>query len=298
MNHMRVLLFGKTGQIGSAVLKQLSRKHDIIASDRTQVDFNHPKSLEEMIRHTSPDIVVNAAAYTAVDAAEKNPELAMQINGHSVEVMAELSGKMGFRMIHFSTDYVFDGTLTRAYREDDLKNPINTYGASKAHGDDAVLAHAAHAIIFRVSWVISANKLNFIDKIMACFQQTETAQVVCDQVGSVTPASLAAEAVELALSKEISKSKIYHLCTKGEVSWHDIAMAVHDHAYAMSIPVAVQRKYIEPISTEHLNLPANRPLNSRLNCSLIQNELGIYLPDWQDSVREIFIRKFADHETA
>ena len=298
MNCMRVLLFGKTGQIGSAVLNQLSSKHDIIASDRSQVDFNHPDTIEEMIRHTSPDIVVNAAAYTAVDAAESNPELAMQINGYSVEAMAELSGKMGFRMIHFSTDYVFDGTLSRPYREDDLKNPINTYGASKAYGDDAVLAYAAHATIFRISWVISTNKVNFIDKIMAHFQQTETAQVVCDQVGSVTPASLAAEAVELALDKGIRGSNVYHLCSKGEVSWHDIAMAVYDHANAMGLPIAVQRDHSKPIQTGHLNLPANRPLNSRLNCTLIQNELGIFLPGWQDSVLEIFNRKFAHYGSA
>lgn len=295
---MRVILFGKTGQIGSEVLNQLSSNYDIIAPDRSQVDFNRPDTLEEIIRHTSPDIVINTAAYTAVDAAESNPDLAMQINGHSVEAMAKLSGKMGFRMIHFSTDYVFDGTLSRPYCENDSKNPINTYGLSKAHGDDALLALAAHATIFRVSWVISINKVNFIDKIMARFQQAETAQVVCDQVGSVTPASLAAEAVELAIDKKISGSKTYHLCSKGEVSWHDIAIAVHDHANAIDFPIDVQREHIQPIKTDQLNLPAKRPLNSRLNCTLIQNELGICLPGWQDSVREIFNRKFAHHGSA
>ena len=292
---MRVLLFGKTGQIGSKVLSQLSSRYDVIAPDREQVDFNQSDPLEEFIHYTSPDIVINAAAFTSVDTAERNPDLAMQINGRSVETIAKLSEKMRFRLIHFSTDYVFDGTLSRPYLEGDSKNPINTYGRSKAHGDDVVLAHAAHAIIFRVSWVISSNKVNFVDKIMNRFQQAETVQVVCDQVGSITPASLAAKAVGMVMDKEISKSKIYNLCTKGEVSWHDIAMAVHDQAIAMGIPVAVQKKHIEPILTEHLNLSATRPLNSRLNCSLIQNELGIYLPDWQDSLREIFNKKYAYH---
>jgi len=295
---MRILLLGKTGQIGSAVMSRLSHRHEVTAPDRMQVDFSSPDTLEESIRHASPDIVINAAAYTAVDAAETNPDLAMQINGRSVEKIAKLSGKMGFRMIHFSSDYVFDGSLSRPYREDDPKSPLNTYGLTKGYGDDAVVAYASHATILRVSWVISSKKVNFLDKIMARFQQTETVKVVCDQVGSVTSASLAAEAVELAMDRGGSGSKIYHLCTKGEVSWHDIAMAVHDHAEAIGLPVAVKREHIEPIKTNLLNLPANRPLNSRLNCMLIQNELGICLPNWQDTVKQICNRKFVHHGSA
>ena len=270
----------------------------MIAPDREQVDLNHPDTLEEMIRNTLPDIVVNAAAYTSVDSAESNPKLTMQINGCSVETIAKLSGKMGFKIIHFSTDYVFDGLLARPYLEDDLKNPINTYGVSKAYGDDAILTYAKNSTIFRVSWVISHNKVNFIDKIMTHFQQSEHARVVYDQVGSITPSTLAAEAVKLVIDKEINGNNIFNLCTKGELSWHDLAIAIYNHANEIGLPITVKRENIQSISTDQLNLPANRPLNSRLDCSLIKNKLGIYLPDWQDSVQEIFKRKFAQNGSA
>lgn len=295
---MRILLIGKNGQIGETITKKISGRHTIIAPDRNELDLNQEQTIHNAIQKISPAVVINAAAYTKVDLAENNNADVMRVNGTSVELLAKLSVTHGFRLIHFSSDYVFDGTLLRSYEESDIKNPINKYGLSKAYADDAIFANAVNAVIFRVSWVISEQKMNFVDKVTNTFMNKNEASIVSDQIGSITTSDLVAKAVDAVLSPSKQEVCLYNLSTLGETNWHEISLAIYDQLKLMKVPMAIERSRIQPITTEEANMPAKRPLNSRLNCELVQKRLGIYLPPWRQSLNSIVQRKFIDYAKA
>lgn len=287
---MKILLFGKNGQVGWELLRSLSPLGELIALDRSTVDglsgdLSDLEALRAIIRKVKPDAIVNAAAYNAVDKAESEPDLAHLLNGQATLVMAEEAQILGAWLIHFSTDYVFSGQGQAPWRESDAAAPINTYGVSKLAGERAIQASGCKYLIFRTSWVYSVCGQNFAKTMLNLAKEHETLNVIADQIGAPTGADLIADVTALTLHRVIGQpelSGLYHLAASGEVSWHDYTCDVF--AFAKTIGEELAVLTVNPIDTTTYPTPARRPLNSRLNTQKLRDTFSLHLPDWQSGV--------------
>lgn len=283
---MRILVIGRSGQVATALCERgAALAHDVIALGRPDVDLTRPASLREALGDANPDVVVNAAAYTAVDAAESDAETADALNAEAPGTLAELARAARVPFIHLSTDYVFDGTLQRPYREDDPIAPASVYGRTKAAGEANVLVAGGAALILRTAWVYAPFGRNFVRTMLRLGAERGHVRVVDDQRGNPTSALDIADAI-LALCADRERWRdrpdIVHLTATGEASWHEFAEAIF--AWARADVRA------EPITTAQFPTPASRPANSRLDCGKLADAYGIRLPHWRDSGRTVVER--------
>ena len=287
---MKILLLGKNGQVGWELQRSLAPLGELIALDRHAVDglcgdLVDLDALRATIRKVKPDVIVNAAAYTAVDKAESETDLADRVNAQASGVMAEEAATLGAWLIHYSTDYVFSGQGSKAWQETDPVAPVNHYGASKLAGEQAITASGCKHLIFRTSWVYGARGNNFAKTMLRLAKDRETLSVIADQIGAPTGADLIADVTALTIQQILLRpelSGLYHLAASGEVSWHGYASHVIEFAKANGEQLAVMA--INPIETTAYPTPARRPLNSRLNTQKLRDNFSLHLPDWQSGV--------------
>jgi dTDP-4-dehydrorhamnose reductase len=286
---MKILLLGKNGQVGWELRRTLAPLAKVASVDYPDVNFTDTPALRQLVAGMRPDAVVNAAAYTAVDKAEKETELCRQINAVAPGVLAEEAKKIGAMMVHYSTDYIFDGTKTSPYAETDTPNPLGAYGRSKLEGDRAVRASGADHLIFRLCWVYGARGQNFMLTMQRLARERETLRVVGDQFGCPTWSRMIAETTALALKQVLAGADRsafngdYHLAAGGQTSWHGFASRIIEW-----MPEAERKcRTVGKISTADYPLPAKRPANSVLNCDKLQKTFGLRLPDWESSLRQV-----------
>lgn len=281
---MKILLTGKNGQVGWELQRTLATLGDVVAVDRQGMDLANPDSIRGAIRMIRPDLIVNAAAYTAVDKAESEPELAMAINGIAPGIMAEEARQLGAAMVHYSTDYVFDGTKTSPYTEEDIPNPISVYGKTKLAGEQAVQAAGIPHLIFRTSWVYGLRGRNFLLTILRLTKERDELRIVDDQIGAPTWSRMIAEATGQILSwgcsPLIAKSGIYNLTAAGQTSWHGFTRAILENASGQIQPPP----HLIPITTSEYPLPAPRPPYSTLSSAKLNRIFGVALPVWDASL--------------
>ena len=287
---MKILLFGKYGQLGWELERTLACLGSITTVDYPEVDFQQPRALVQIIRDVAPDLIVNAVAYTDVDKAENEPEIARAINATSVGVIAEEARKRKAPIIHYSTDYVFDGTRGEAYIEDDVTNPINIYGQTKLEGEQAIQQVGGAYLILRTSWVYSLRKGGFVNKVLEWSRQQKTMRIVDDQVGSPTWARMLAEASTMTIAQGMSdlvgfyttKTGIYHLAGNGTASRYEWAKKILESDPDRASQTA---RDVLPAKSVDFPTPAARPAFSALNCMRFERDFGVILPSWQESLR-------------
>lgn len=289
MNERCILVLGKDGQVGGELCRSLAPFGNIVAMGRHEVDLAETDKLARLVADIKPQVVFNAAAYTAVDRAESEPEEAHKINAIAPGVLAEAAGKVGAWFIHFSTDYVFDGALRRLYLESDAPNPLNVYGQSKLAGERAVQAAGGRHLIFRLSWVYGTRGNNFLLTLQRLARERDTLQVVNDQIGAPTWSRLIAEAMAQLSQRLLSRNVpddvagLYHLACGGQTSWHGFASRIMEQ-----MPASQRRvRAITPISTAEYPTPARRPAWSVLDCSKVERVFDLRLPHWEDALRRV-----------
>lgn len=286
---VKILLLGKDGQVGWQLQRSLAPHGEVVACGRDRCDLSSPEQIRSVMRAVCPDIVVNAAAYTAVDKAESEPGLAFRINAEAPGVLAREAAQIDALLVHYSTDYVFDGTKTSPYLESDLVAPQSVYGQSKLAGEKAIRAVNCKSLIFRTSWVFGARGESFVKTILRLAREKESLKVVADQVGSPTPAALIATVTGVVLAMlrqgrliEKGEHRLYHLAASRPVSWCDFARTIVGLASkAPGFNLCLKPEAIQAISATEYAAPACRPQNSRLDCSRLENEFGLQMPDWQ-----------------
>jgi dTDP-4-dehydrorhamnose reductase len=286
---MKALLFGRDGQVGTALTARLPEvATEVVALGRAGADFEVEGALAAIIAREKPDVIVNAAAYTAVDKAESEQVRAMRINAGAVAELADAAKSLGALLVHYSTDYVFDGSGETRWVETDPTGPLNAYGASKLAGEAAITLSGVPHWVFRTSWVHAPGGNNFIAKILKAASERERLTVIDDQIGGPTSAALIAEVTVKALQSldgaRPLAAGIYHLQAAGETSWHGYASFAINAARLRGYPIKVAEDAIEKVPTSAFVTPAKRPLNSRLSTKKLRDGLGIDLPDWQDDV--------------
>ena len=290
----RILVPGKSGQVGWELRSALVPLGTVIALDRSQMDLTDADSICKAIRRIKPDIIVNAAGYTIVDKAESEPDLAMQVNGVAPGVMAEEAKRLGAILIHYSTDYVFDGELNRPYVEDDAPNPVNTYGKTKLEGERAIEAVGGQYLILRASWVYSARGTNFVLTMLRLARERKELKVVDDQTGSPTWARALAEATaELLRRRELiaGHTGIYHLSASGECSRYDFTKAIIRTMGEISGTVTGWAE-VRPITSDQYPLPARRPHNPVTSKGKTSRIFGVEMPTWEAQLRS-FLHELA-----
>jgi dTDP-4-dehydrorhamnose reductase len=299
---MRILLIGATGQIGWELVRALQILGTVITPDRNDYDLSRPESLIEIISLAKPEVIVNAAAYTAVDHAETEEALATIINGQSAIVLAEHAKINGALLVHYSTDYVFDGTNKNAYKETDVVCPLNAYGRSKLLGEQGIQSTECDYLIFRTSWVYAARGHNFLLTMLRLGQTKTSLSIVSDQFGAPTWARTIAEttliAIKVAMNERQNKcfeSGIFNLTSSGKITWHEFASAIFQFARTTKNDIDLHVNELLTVSSNSYSMPAKRPLNSCLNTSKITSHLNIELPTWQDTMKlcleEVFLRR-------
>ncbi|MBU9282747.1 dTDP-4-dehydrorhamnose reductase [Burkholderia multivorans] len=285
----RILVTGVQGQVGFELVRALQGLGEIVAPDRSTLDIGNFDQIRAVVREVRPSLIINPAAYTAVDAAEHDADTAMRINGLAPGVLAEEAKRLNAALIHYSTDYVFDGTKTSSYTEDDATNPQNVYGQTKLAGEHAIFAVAPNnALVFRTSWVYGARGRNFLLTMLRLGSERSELRVVADQVGaptwSNTIAAMTAHVVAQARCAPDAhewwreRSGVYHLTAAGQTSWHGFASAIFELA---ELPV---RPTVLPISASDYPTPAKRPSNSRLSNDKFVRQFGLMAPDWRESL--------------
>ncbi|MES2859734.1 MAG: dTDP-4-dehydrorhamnose reductase [Pseudomonadota bacterium] len=286
---MKLLLLGGNGQVGRELRRSLAPLGDLVVASRdgagadVAADFDAPASLQELVRAVLPDVVVNSAAYTAVDRAENEPEAAFRINAEAPAAIARACADAGALLLHYSTDYVFDGRASRPYREGDATAPLGVYGASKLAGEQAISASGARHAILRTAWVYAAHSANFLSTMLRLGAEREELRVVADQVGAPTPAAWIAEATASLLRHGVDRSGTWHLTQGGETSWHGFASAIMDDAHTLGL--LPRKPAVLPIPTADYPTPAQRPAYSVLDTTRLRQEFGITPPDWRDGLR-------------
>jgi dTDP-4-dehydrorhamnose reductase len=288
---MRLLLLGKGGQVGWELQRSLAPLGELVALDHESkdyhADFSCPELLAETVLRVRPDVIVNAAAHTAVDKAESEPELARKLNATAPGVIAEAAHRIGALMVHFSTDYVFDGGGTRPWRESDATGPLSVYGRTKLEGEALVAQHCPRHLIFRTSWVYAARGGNFAKTMLRLAKERERLTVIDDQFGAPTGAELLADVTAHAIRdtlRDASKAGLYHLVAGGETTWNGYARFVLERALVSGVSLKAGPDEVDPVPTSAFPTPAARPHNSRLDTSKLQSTFGLVLPDWHDGV--------------
>ena len=297
----RILVTGEDGQVGFELLSSLAGQGQLIAVGRDQMDLSQPDSIRRAVREIVPDLIVNAAAYTAVDQVESEPELAMAVNGIAPGILAEEAKRLGAALIHYSTDYVFDGAKAAPYTEDDAPCPINVYGRTKLAGERAIQTVDVPHLILRTGWVYSMRGKNFLLTILRLAQERDELRIVDDQIGAPTWSRAIAGATAGILTRLgygkpgfldacAAQSGLYHLSAAGQTSWHGFAAAILAHAASApggeSALVLDRVPALKPIPTEQYPLPARRPRYSVLENAKIKRAFGVTMPDWKTSLAE------------
>jgi dTDP-4-dehydrorhamnose reductase len=287
---MKILLTGSHGQVGFELNKKLSALGEVIATDREELNLEDSQAIRSFIDQTRPDIIINPAAYTAVDKAESEPDLAHLINAIAPEVLASMAAELDIPLIHFSTDYVFDGLKKEAYVETDKTNPQSVYGKTKWEGEEKVRTHEKH-IILRTSWVFGVHGNNFLKTMLRLMQEKESLNIVGDQWGSPASSSMLSD-VTFKIVDAIFKNKIfkdygtYHVTSDGETNWFEYASLIAAEAIQLGLKVKCEPHHIHSILTSEYPTAAKRPPNSRLNCDKLKKTFMLDLPDWKDEVKK------------
>jgi dTDP-4-dehydrorhamnose reductase len=288
----RVLITGADGQVGRALLKRFDGSAEVIACNRTSLDLANAERIRDKVREVAPDIIVNAGAYTAVDRAESEQDLAFAINGRAPGILAEEAQRASALLIHYSTDYVFNGTKTRPWVEDDATDPLSVYGASKLAGEDAIRSVGGRYLIFRTSWVYAPEGKNFVLTMLRLGHERDSLNVVDDQVGAPTSAAELARAT-YAIAIEIGERKFgadrswagtYHMTCSGRVSWCGFARAIFERAPAL---IGGKTPKVNPIATSAYPTPAKRPRNSVLSNKKLKHTFGVQMAPWKLALDEV-----------
>ena len=289
---MKLLLFGANGQVGHELRRSLPALGEVIVTTRSGqcedgtrcevADFDMPDALPALIARIAPDIVVNAAAYTAVDRAESDRNAAFRANAEAPQRIAEACAAQDALLVHYSTDYVFDGTGTRPYREDDATSPLGVYGESKLAGEDAIRASGVRHMIFRTAWVYASHGKNFMRTMLRLAAERDELRVVADQVGTPTPAALIADVTASLLARPFQRSGVWHLTAAGQTTWHGFAEAIVAAAHARGSIARAPR--VVPIATSDYPTPAKRPAYSCLDISRVQSDFDTQLPNWHEGL--------------
>jgi dTDP-4-dehydrorhamnose reductase len=294
MNSIKILLFGKNGQVGWELQRSLAPLGEVIALDARSLDycgdFTNFDGLVQTIRAIAPDVIVSAAAHTAVDKAESEPELARTINALAPAVLANEAKRIGAWLVHYSTDYVFDGSGETSRLETDAAAPLSVYGQTKLEGENAIVSSSCKHLIFRTSWVYAARGANFAKTMLKLAQERDALKVINDQIGAPTGADLLADVTAHAIRKALinpAVSGLYHLVASGETSWHGYARFVIEYARQAGVEIKVAAEVIQAVPTSSFPTPAKRPLNSRLNTQKLQNSFDLVLPSWQSGVTRL-----------
>jgi dTDP-4-dehydrorhamnose reductase len=285
----RILVFGRVGQVGWELRHKLACLGRVISLEYPEVDFSRPDSIREAVRKEDPKVIVNAAAYTAVDKAESDSVLANAINGTAPGVLAEEAKRLGSLLVHYSTDYVFDGTKQGLYVETDEPNPLSVYGESKLAGDLAIQSAGCDYLIFRTSWVYGARGNNFLLTMLRLAREGKDLRIVDDQIGAPTSSECIAQATADVLAQVLSpggprvegRSGVYNLTSCGETTWYGFAkslLARSAESMGFTLPDLI------PIATSEFPRPAKRPANSRLCCQRLEEVFGVQMPDWEDAL--------------
>lgn len=289
---MKILLFGKDGQVGWELQRSLAPLGELIALGSTDHhpcgDLTDLSGITATVGTVAPDVIVNAAAYTAVDRAEQESERAAQINAEAPGALARLAVEYNALLVHYSSDYVFDGSTEAPWTERDPMNPINAYGMSKADGERAIAASGCKHLIFRTSWVYAARRDNFLSTMLKLARERDSLTVINDQHGAPTGAELIADVTAhaiLATQDDPANTGTYHLAAAGTASWYDYARAVLALARQLGMPTRINDKDIHAISTDDYPTPAKRPLNSRLNTEKLRSTFNLTLPEWEQGVQ-------------
>jgi dTDP-4-dehydrorhamnose reductase len=290
-----VLLLAGNGQLGRELLRALAPLGTLVATTRTgaladgapceTADFNQPESLAALLDRVQPNVVVNAAAYTAVDRAEEDCDAAWRANAEAPGVIARWCAAAGVPLVHYSTDYVFDGQGSRPYREDDATAPLGVYGASKLSGEDAIRAAGGRHLIFRTAWVYASHSSNFLRTMLRVGAERDVLRVVADQVGTPTPAALIADVTAQVLQHPGQLCGTWHLTPRGETSWHGFAEAIF--AEAVAAGKLARAPKVEAITTAEYPTPAKRPAYSHLDVTKLESDFGIALPDWRTGLQRV-----------
>ncbi|WP_137172907.1 dTDP-4-dehydrorhamnose reductase [Massilia sp. HP4] len=288
---MKILLLGKDGQVGWELQRALALLGELRACARNDADFTDPESLRRLVRMEAPDVIVNAAAYTAVDKAEGDRSTAHAVNAAAPGVLAEEAVACGAWLVHYSTDYVFDGSKEGAWVETDTANPLSVYGRSKYEGEEKIRASGAHHLILRTSWVFATRGGNFARTMLRLAKERDALDVVADQHGAPTGAELLADATALALHRIAALgadgrglSGTYHLAASGSTTWHAYARHVLVLAQQHGALLKAEPEEVRAIASSAFPTPAMRPANSRLDCSKFCKNFGLVLPDWRHHV--------------
>ena len=298
---MKILLLGANGQVGHALRFSLAPLGEVVAATRSgelekgvaceRADLADADALTALVLRVAPDVVVNAAAHTAVDRAEDEPEPAFAINAHAPAVLAQACANRDALLVHYSTDYVFDGQGTRPYREDDPTAPLGVYGSSKLAGEQAIVASGCRHFIFRTAWVYGNHGANFMRTVLRVGATRDELDVVADQVGTPTPATLIAEVTAHALGSGRATSGTWHLTATGQTSWHGFAEAIFEVAHARG---SIDRiPMVRPITTGQYPTRARRPAYSCLDTRALRSDFGVALPDWRSALEGVLAGRAA-----
>ena len=283
---MKILITGSKGQLARELQLELAGAGKLLALGHNALDLSDSDQVREQVRLLRPDLIINAAAYTAVDPAESHRELAFAVNARGPQVLAEEAARLGVPLIHYSTDYVFDGRKAEPYCEADVPQPLSVYGASKLAGEQAIQAVGGEYLILRTSWVYSQHGKNFLLTMQRLLQERDALSVVSDEIGTptwaATIARTTAEMVRKRSAGEAGPSGLYHLTASGETSWYGFACSIAEQLRQQGR----LRAEITPILSKDYPTAAQRPLNSRLNCARLQHDWGIRLPDWETALHE------------
>jgi dTDP-4-dehydrorhamnose reductase len=292
---MKILLLGKNGQVGWELQRALAPLGDVVALDFDSpgplaADFSKPESLAATVRAVAPQIIVNAAAHTAVDKCETEPDVARALNAESPAVLAREAHALGAWLMHYSTDYVFDGSGSTPWLEDSPTGALNVYGATKLEGEQAIRASGCKHLILRTSWVYAARGGNFAKVMLKLARERDRLTVIDDQFGAPTGADLLADITAHALRTALQRPDVagtYHAVAAGETSWHGYARHVIEFARALGEPIKVAPEAIEPVPTSAFPTPAKRPSNSRMDTHKLRATFGLNLPSWQAGVERM-----------
>jgi len=290
---MKLLLIGANGQVGWELARSLLPLGQVIVATRQDADLAEPERVATLVESHRPDVIVNAAAYTAVDKAEQEEALAWRINAEAVGELAVAARRIGALLVHYSTDYVFNGNGSQPWKEVDAPAPLNAYGRSKLGGEEAIVASGCDHLIFRTTWVYAARGKNFLLTMLRLAAQREELSVVSDQTGAPTSAGLIADLTAQCIAQAKAerrhgrfRSGRFHMAAAGSVTWHGFAEALIDYARSVG-QFDIKTRRVIPIATSEYPLPARRPANSRLDCSGFDARFGLHRPEWDVCMRQI-----------